>query len=229
MRKKLFAVLCVALVFFCIMPSGFAYHTVGLDNFKKSDVYSAEEFTDVPMTAWYRENVAEVCKYGLMSGNGDGTFSPVGDILIAEAITVASRIYGVYQFGYQPLFEDIDGLWYEPYVTYAKKFGIVSEHYLNYDAPATRAQFAQILVNAIDTIDLEEVSIVEDGAIPDVPMNADYAEAVYLLYRAGVLSGSDGNGTFHPDDTITRAEAATIITRMIDPDLRQVVELAGSY
>ena len=46
-----------------------------------------------------------------------------------------------------------------------------------------------------------------------------------LLYRAGVLTGSNG-GRFKPDDTIRRSEAAAILTRMAVPSLRQKVEIS---
>ena len=59
------------------------------------------------------------------------------------------------------------------------------------------------------------------------PMSASYADAVYLLYRAGVLTGSDSAGTFRPDSTIKRSEAAAIVTRMADPSLRQRITLTS--
>ena len=40
-----------------------------------------------------------------------------------------------------------------------------------------------------------------------VPLDAAYADAVYRLYRAGVLTGSDSLGTFGPDSSITRGAA----------------------
>jgi phosphoribosylamine-glycine ligase len=87
----------------------------------------------------------------------------------------------------------------------------------------------KILAESIDSVDLEAINIVDDGAIPDVDMSADYADAVYLLYRAGVLTGSDSMGTFAPKSVISRAEAAAVITRIIDPTLRTSVELVGEY
>ena len=49
--------------------------------------------------------------------------------------------------------------------------------------------------------------------------NADlsYAGDVYLLYRAGILSGSDSYGTFSPEAVVTRAEACAIMVRLADP------------
>ena len=51
-------------------------------------------------------------------------------------------------------------------------------------------------------------------------MSSAYAESVYTLYRAGVMCGSDGNGTFLPQSSISRAEAACVISRMADSDRR---------
>jgi hypothetical protein len=41
-----------------------------------------------------------------------------------------------------------------------------------------------------------------------------------LLYKAGVVAGSDDKGTFNPGNNIIRAEAAAIISRVILPDTR---------
>lgn len=232
MRMLIFIkeVVALLLVLCCVTMAVSAYDVIGLSNFDKGKNYTTDLFIDVSADNWFCDNVSAAYEYELMNGKGDARFDPYAEITLAEAVTTAVRIYYIYFYGLPIYFDDFEGgNWYEPYVAYALENGIIEDDYPDYNTPATRAQFSQILVNTIDVIDLEEVNIVEDGSIPDVPMTADYAEAVYLLYRAGVLSGSDGNGTFHPDDTITRAEAATIITRMIDLNLRQVVELAGTY
>lgn len=49
---------------------------------------------------------------------------------------------------------------------------------------------------------------------PDVAQSAEYAEAVAYLAEAGILKG-DENGRFNPNATITRAETATIICRLM--------------
>ena len=60
--------------------------------------------------------------------------------------------------------------------------------------------------------------------IPDVPSSASYAGAVFTLYRAGILTGSDGN-YFYPSTAINRAQAAAIASRMADSDLRMSITL----
>lgn len=49
---------------------------------------------------------------------------------------------------------------------------------------------------------------------PDVPENADYAEAAAVLAEFGIFKG-DTEGNFNPDKTISRAEAAAVICRML--------------
>ena len=53
-----------------------------------------------------------------------------------------------------------------------------------------------------------------NGPFPDVPEDAGYAEAVEALAELGVLQG-DSTGNFNPDSTITRAEVAAVICRLL--------------
>ena len=72
---------------------------------------------------------------------------------------------------------------------------------------------------------LKAINTVEDEAIPDVNVRTTYADAIYRLYRAGILNGSDAKGTFYPTTYITRGAACAIATRMCDESLRKSVNL----
>lgn len=229
MKKRLIGIALVFVLLCSIPAKANAYNIVGLDNFKKALYYQSETFTDIAASDWYYANVATVYEYQLMNGTGSKTFSPNGNMTIAEAVTVAVRICSIYYSGSLPYFEEEGMYWYSVYVDLAKDFEIVTSDYPNYNVPATRAQFAEILSKSINQLDFDEINWIDDGAIPDVLMNAEYADAVYMLYRAGVLTGTDNSGTFKPNSTITRAEAAAIITRIVDPSLRKTIELAGQY
>lgn len=50
---------------------------------------------------------------------------------------------------------------------------------------------------------------------PDVAADSSYAEAVSYVSGAGIMVGDD-HGNFNPTKTVTRAEMATIICRMLD-------------
>jgi len=58
------------------------------------------------------------------------------------------------------------------------------------------------------------LSVVAFAGYPDVPADADYADAVELLSALDIIKGDD-LGKFNPDNTITRAEAAAVVCRAL--------------
>ena len=189
-------------------------------HFPRVNVYSQGQFTDVPAGQWYTDSVKQAFELGLMVGESDNTFKPQDNVTVAQAITMAARVHSIYTTGaesFQP-----SGIWYQVYLDYAFQNGIISYAYYNSDVTqtATRARFAEIFANALPAEALSPINKVTEGAIPDVPASAYYAGHVYKLYRAGILSGSDVNGTFSPDSYITRQEAAAIVSRMAESSSR---------
>lgn len=65
-------------------------------------------------------------------------------------------------------------------------------------------------------------SVMGNGAIQP----SKEQDAVYRLYRAGILTGNDEYGTFDPDASITRGAVAAILSRTVEPSLRKRVTLA---
>lgn len=195
-------------------------------HFERVTIYFQDQFTDVPANQWYTSSVAEAFELGLMVGDSKTTFNPYGDVTVAEAVTMAARIYSIYVQDNETFRQD-GGEWYQVYLDYAYEKGIISRAYYNCDVTqkASRAQFAEIFSNSLPSEALAAVNDVADGAIPDVKMGDRYAEYIYTLYRAGILAGSDANGTFNPTTYITRAEAAAIVSRMAESDNRISVTL----
>lgn len=68
----------------------------------------------------------------------------------------------------------------------------------------------------------------EEGPFPDVPADAAYAEAVTTLVELEILTGDD-QGNFNPDKTITRAEAAAIICRMLGVETEATSTTANTF
>jgi len=79
---------------------------------------------------------------------------------------------------------------------------------------------AEALAKALPATALAAINTVEEGAIPDLDKNA-VSSHIYLLYRAGILTGNSEAGEFCPKKNILRSEIAAIITRMADPSLRK--------
>ena len=72
----------------------------------------------------------------------------------------------------------------------------------------TRAEAAQMIYNL-----LLDGQVDMDAILTDVAANAWYAKAVNTLATLGVITGYS-DGSFRPNDTITRAEFLTILMRM---------------
>ena len=217
-KKRLLSLFTAgALLIGSMLPAAFA----GYENFTVKSTYSGQ-FTDVPATEWYADNVRAAYEYGLVDGTSATSFQPDSYLTIAQAIKLAACLHSAYTSG-STAFETARP-WYQPYVTYALENGIISTTYTDYNRKATRAQFAAILGNALPAEALEAINDIADNAIPDVSSAASYAEQVYRLYRAGVLTGNTSH-EFKPSTYIKRSEVAAIVTRMADPTLRKTFDV----
>jgi len=190
-----------------------------MDNFTRGREYQEGVFPDVSESDWFSGSVAGAYELGLMSGNDDGTFAPHSNITIAEALALAARVRRIYEEGSAD-FEQ-GSPWYEVYSDYCLEKGIVYGRYDNYNAAATRRQFAAMMAKALPAEALQEINAVADGAVPDVRTGETSAKEIYLLYRAGVLTGNDEYGTFTPEAPIERSAVAAIVTRLADPSQRR--------
>lgn len=188
-----------------------------MDRFTAAASYQEGLFSDVERGAWYEEGVASAYVLGLMKGTGDGKFGVTGNVTIAEALTMAARIHAAY-YGSREEFQPV-GDWYEVYVEYAFANGIIRRRFTDYTAPATRVAFASIFAAVLPEKELPAINDIADGSVSDLPSGAAYADAAYLLYRAGVLIGNE-SGAFQPEAHITRAEVALIVTRVVEAGKR---------
>ena len=105
-------------------------------------------------------------------------------------------------------FTDAQSGWYKPAVDFAQASGLMAGVVGGKFAPGvttTRAMVAQVLYEA------EGAPSVEGKTCPltDVAPGQWYTNAVIWAYNAGVIAGR-GDGTFCPDDTITRQEMAVM-------------------
>lgn len=216
MKKTISFILCVVLS--VSLFAGTAFAAESLDNFSKVNTYQNGLFNDVPSGQWFTENVKNAYELDLMQGKGAGSFGINDSISYAETVAMAARIHSIYYTG-SASFTQGDP-WYAVYYDYAVDNKIISDRqYLNATDPASRYDFADILSGALPTSALSAINTVEAGAIPDVVFES--AAHVYLLYRAGVLTGRDEKGSFAPWENIQRSEVSAIVSRMALPSLRR--------
>jgi uncharacterized protein YjdB len=194
--------------------------TGNMSNFKKSKTYTSGMFSDVNESQWYgytqQKVIANAYEYGLMQGSGN-TFNPTGNMTIAEAVTIAARVHHIYNGGTGEFTQGSP--WYQVYVDYAIGNGIIGTGtFSDYNKAATRAEMAFIFSSALPSAEFAAQNTV--NSLPDVNNSTPYYSTIIMLYKAGIVAGSDNIGTFNPGSNITRAEASAIISRVILPATR---------
>lgn len=138
---------------------------------------------------------------------------PVLNSEIANAEKTRANVLQALQANAPDRFPDVaESHWAARAIEYASQIGIVEGFpggEFKGSNTVTRAEFAAMIVRALGV-----PTTGEGGAFSDT--DGHWGEAVIsALYRAGVVQGR-GNGVFKPDQVITRAEMAVILTRVLN-------------
>lgn len=190
--------------------------TPSLTFFRGQAKYPAGKFQDI--AASQEPVVKTVYELGIMNGQSDSRFAPSGSLTVAEAVKMAAMVHNTYN-GFQGVFpvRAQGAAWYQPYVDYCVALGIMTgTEFDDYNQPATRAQMAYLFANALPEQELAEIS--DMSAFPDVTDQTAYFESILALQKAGIVIGDEKG--YRPNDTISRLEAAIIISREAVPDMR---------
>ena len=204
--------------------------TSGMFNFIKLNTYRLNLFPDVNENEWYGYSynstlkpIATAYEYGIMKGDDRGFFNAENYITIAEAITMAANVRNIYN-GSPIMFPTTFPAgepWYTVYVKYAIDNNIITATtFSNYEKAASRAEMAYIFSSSLPLSEFKVLNVV--NKLPDANNATPYYSSVKLLYEAGIVVGDSGTGNFRPNDPIIRAEAATIISRVILPSVRTI-------
>ncbi len=183
-------------------------------------------FADVAANQWYSDAVKVMYETGLMVGSNN-QFYPNKPMTVAECLTILARLVDL--IGNSSLAYFLDryaanaSKWYEPYVEYLLsqpgEFGVYTALNVPTDRVlqrnCTRAEFCHFFYDKL----LAHINSVRFVTIPDT-IPEEHNAAVKAMVYAGIINGIDATGTFSPNATITRAQAATIIARIIRPETR---------
>ena len=147
-----------------------------------------------------------------MTGYGNGLFGPEDKVTRAQVAQIFYRLLKDNNVKITVNFTDVpDDAWYATAVNTLGSLGIVGgigDGRFDPDRPITRAEFC-----VIATRFAKVVSTVENP-FSDINAQDWYYTAVTTAASYDWVTGM-GDGTFRPYDVITRAQAATIINRML--------------
>ena len=204
-----------------------------LDNFNRTRTYAAGTFTDVAAGRWYADWVARAYEYGIISGVSAYRFDPAGNLTGAQALTIAARIHSIYKYGAEAAESKIDafeaegGYWYDKFVLYAKAEKLVGNEFDGkLHTPITRAEMLFAWSKVLQATDMQRTNTVNN--LPDVDESTLYHDTIIMFYEAGIVSGADASGTFHPGNNISRAEAAAIFLRLVENNARASDQTFGT-
>lgn len=199
--------------------------TVEMPQYTSSN--STLTFSDVEKGSWYYDAVMAMTAKGILSGtttpvNGVGTFNPNGIMTRAEFITVVTRMF--YNDDLKAMKSMEGAVWYTNYYMVAVNNGLITENEMDFqdmNNGCTRQEMAMIMVRALKDNGETANRLVSTSKIADWnSIGTYYRNYVREAYSMGLLAGVNTKGTFNPQGTLTRAEAATVAYRMIEKSTR---------
>lgn len=183
---------------------------------------------DVPQDSWFAPYVANVAKYGILSGYTNsagqltGEYGPGNNVTVAELAKAAHKLAGVSVDSFQKVNPEnlsAQNTWFSPFFASAENRGwtIYSSATVDPGRPATRGEVLVTLLQALDV----PLKWQKGTMFTDVTTRTAYAAAIETAAASKVVSGrTDANGKatneFGPADPINRAELAKVLSKMID-------------
>ena len=184
-------------------------------------VFAAQEtdpdfpFADVAKGSWYYEGVRYAYENGLMSGTGEGTFSPDLPTSRGMLVTILYRLAGRPAAGSASFTDVVKGQWYADGVAWASANGVVSGYPDGSFRPndtITRGQMAAILYQYARIQGKLDDSRADLSIFSDLDSLSAYAkEPMSWAVAQGLFSGVSAD-TLAPGGSTTRAQAAVILT-----------------
>lgn len=166
---------------------------------------------------WAENDIKEMVRRGIVTGVTETTFEPDRAVTRAEFATLMSKALGLTSV-LSAGFADVDkGAWYAPYVNAAANVGLIvgADGYFRPDDRITREEMAVILCKARAFMGLPEAK----GAIENFTDRGQISEWAYayvdVAASVGLIAGMP-DGSFAPQEDTTRAQAASVIKRLLD-------------
>ena len=191
-------------------------------------------FSDVNTSDWYYQTVMNMVDFGLVDGYNDGTFKPNQSIsrieftkIAYEALPISKPLFEVSEEDKEEYLDSAGNFWGREIVLEAAERGLgwFGTETDEWNKPITRAEMASVAFDAcVSSSKNAELSYYIDvltafGDYGDC-LASDYCTSIVYMCSTGIFVGINDNMDFAPDSTATRAEACTIINRLLDKSLR---------
>lgn len=176
-------------------------------------------FSDI-QNHWAKEYIEFVTAEELFNGTSATTFSPNENMTRAMFVTVLGRFCKVDTNMYQGAsFSDVPtGTWYSPYVEWAAQNGVTngfSDGTFRPEDNINREQMATLMLRFCNLTKIQITTISNYYTFNDEASISSYARnGVDYTKLTGLMTGK-GYNMFEPKEGATRAEVATVMTRLV--------------
>jgi hypothetical protein len=172
---------------------------------------------------WGNSYITNLIGKGGISGYPDGTFRPNNTITKAEFVTIAVRSALSGQVGVQSTGHWASGVFDSARENQVLLLNDFPER--DWNKPITRYEMAYVLVRITDKIMKEAPSSTQyvERAISDyaeVSKQSNYKYYVEQAFMKGLVTGKTADGLYAGNANGTRAEAATMVVRMLEKNTR---------
>lgn len=198
------------------------------------------DYSDVSEDHWAYDSMMYCSEWNIVKGFEDGTFRPEEKVSSAQFIAMLTRTF--YADEVASVTDAAGQPWYYPFAKAAENKQITEGLGSIDDTPMSRYDMAAVLNNIIDEehvillVATMQNLLYRSGKVAEpLPMDwsyqwmkaakqtirdwdnipEQYGKAVSMCYALGALT-SMSDGTFSSDQTMTRAQACVVITRMKD-------------
>lgn len=194
--------------------------TVNPEPVSNIDPIKTETFIDLEGYDWAKESIESLYSKGIINGKKDKHFVPEDKITREEFVKLLVLGTGIPNDNDNINFEDvIKSEWYYPYIVTALKNGIITgkdENIFGIGEFITREDMATIAYRAIVSKKPNVSPNKSEVTFSDSEEISDYAtEGVAFMQKEKIILGT-GDGAFSPKNFSTRAQAATIVYRLIE-------------
>jgi hypothetical protein len=175
-------------------------------------------FKDIYRGYIFYEEIEFLSSKQIIKGFPDGVFRPEIPITRAQAAIMFGRALELNIEPRDTKFSDVTAkVSGAGYIASVVEKGIINGYpdntYHPYE-PVTRAQMAIFLDSAFDLINPNPAN-----TFKDISPNMIAYQSILNVYRSGIVNGFP-DGTFYPDNSVTRGEFSAYLARAIEPSFR---------
>jgi hypothetical protein len=193
--------------------------TAAIHHFSQYAVLEYDKlFTDVGTDNWASDVIKTMAAQHIIQGTSEAEFNPQGDVTRAQFAAMLARALGLTADNPSTFNDVASGAWYAQAVAAVSEAGFMlgrSTDSFAPDSSMTREEMAVMIVRAYEYLQGGKATEAAAGSFSDYSRIHGWAQqAASIAGQAGLIKGR-GNQQFAPQETMTRAESAQVISNLL--------------